>query len=90
MDQVIGETAGFLARHTYDTGEQVVDLLDATCHKAACEKQRGPRVPTRNASATKLDECALWKEWVSFLGISFKGLRILTLRGHFYTSTFMQ
>ena len=73
IDQVFGAESGFLAKREWSTALELVQLLDSTCRS---ENQAEKRNDKRKAAASKLDECALWKDWAKRLNIALKGIRI--------------
>ena len=74
VDQVIGEAAGEVAQHEYDTPEQLVQILDGL-GKSARAPKRAKSGRNREIFGEKMDQSACWKVWVERLGIHLKGLR---------------
>ncbi len=81
LDQVFGELAGYIGRLTHDNPDQLIELVDAATRPAnaaeALRKESSQTLLRRQASASKLDQCAPWKQYTSQIGIRLKGLRSL-------------
>ena len=65
MDQVFGQLAAIIARHSWDDPDGLVDILSRVCRNA-----RG----SSRASCTKLDQVGEWKNWFSHLQAQIKGM----------------
>lgn len=82
LDQVFSRQAALIARHTFDTPQQLVEILDSATRPPEDEQERvreqqgAARV---SCIAYKLDRAPDWKKWTSVLGIRLKGLRALGL-----------
>ena len=73
MDQCFGQTAGYIACTTFDSSNDLVELLDT----ATKPDLHVGNSTLRKAQSQKLDQTADWKLYVSRLGLRMKGLRIL-------------
>ena len=77
LDQVFSQQGAFIGRHTWDCPEDVVRLMDSTYRPedpGERERKRA-RAAKVDVTALKLDNVALWKDWVAVLGLRFRGLR---------------
>jgi len=78
---MFGEIAGYIGRLTYDTPDQLVELVDAATRPEnsaeALRTESSQTLLRRQACASKLDQCALWKQYTHTIGIRVKGLRPL-------------
>ena len=81
MDQAFSQQAALICRHTFDTPEQVVEILDSCCRPSEAAEQQRKRHKTHKvqAIASKLDDVAEWKDWSAVAGVWVKGLRSLVL-----------
>ena len=79
MDQIFSQQGAFIARHTFDSPQDVVRLIDSTYRPEDPGERERKRLKQEKVdmSAVKLDSVALWQDWVAVLGVHFKGLRIL-------------
>ena len=79
MDQVFSQKAALIARHTFNTPDEVVNILDTSCRPdAAGERARKQaKIHKVKAMAYKLDEVAGWKKWLQVVGVKIKGMRLL-------------
>ena len=81
LDQIFAIQASAIARNTFDTPEELMDIMDSLArpdNATEAERKRRRRTsPTVEFACYKLDQCAMWKEWVAVLGIRLKGLRNL-------------
>lgn len=77
MDQAFSQQAALICRHTFDTPEQVVEILDSCCRPSDPGEQQRKRHKTHTVEAfsQKLDEVAEWKDWAAVTGLWVKGLR---------------
>lgn len=80
VDQLIGQSAGYIATIEYDGADQLVEHLDSTARVPGSAGSRPHALANRSAAAYKLDECADWRSWVLRLGIRMKGLRFLVFK----------
>ena len=80
--------ASAIARNTFDTPEQLIDIMDSLArpeNAGELERKRHKSDAARvDFQAYKLDQVAPWKEWVAMLGIRLKGLRSLAKLKHFF------
>lgn len=77
LDQAFSQQASLICRHTFDTPEQVVEILDSCCRPSEPSEQARKRHKNHKveAAAYKLDEVAEWKDWSAVSGVWVKGLR---------------
>ena len=77
MDQAFSQQAALIARYTFNTPNEVVEILDSACQPDRAGERERKRHKTHKveAAAEKLDECANWKPWAEVSGITVKGMR---------------
>ncbi|CAK9085947.1 Uncharacterized protein SCF082_LOCUS40690 [Durusdinium trenchii] len=70
LDQLFSQQAALICRHTFDTPDEVVDIMDSMGRpRDAAERERKrSKVVKVEAFASKLDETADWKSWVRQVG----------------------
>ena len=79
VDQCFGQLAKLIQGRTFDTANEIVDLI-AKAAKPAAGNNTASASRIRGGGrvhVSKLDEVCCWKDWVAQLGISFRGLRDL-------------
>lgn len=81
LDQAFSQQAALICRRTFDTPEQVAEILDTNCRPDDAGERARKRNKTHKveAAAAKLDETANWREWGSVVGVYVKGVRILAI-----------
>ena len=81
IDQVFSVQAQLISRHEINNPEELMQIMDTSgrprSDAEAMRKARKLDVAKVACETYKLDEVALWKDWVSKLGIRLKGLRTL-------------
>ncbi|CAK9008227.1 unnamed protein product [Durusdinium trenchii] len=79
IDQVFSVQAQLISRHEFNNPEELMQIMDTSgrprSDAEAMRKARKLDVAKVACETYKLDEVALWKDWVSKLGIRLKGLR---------------
>ena len=83
VDQAFGQIARLLAGKTLMSDQEMLTLLNDCFMSAADPGETSGRLRGANADAVKLDQAALWKNFVGQTGLSFKGLRHV----HFFKFT---
>ena len=80
LDQIFSRQAALIARHTFDTPQELVEILDSATRPLEGEQERVREqqgAARMSCIAYKLDRAPDWKKWASVLGIRLKGLRAL-------------
>ena len=75
VDQAFGQISRLLAGKTLMSDQEVLSLLNECFRSAAEPGEKSGRLRGANADAVKLDQTALWKEFVRQTSLNFKGLR---------------
>lgn len=65
MDQVFGQLAAIISRTCWDDPDGLLDILGRICRHAKGSSR---------ATASKIDQCAKWKDWVAHLRMQFAGM----------------
>lgn len=84
MDQYFSQTAALMARHEFDSADDVTKLLDSA-HRPDDQPgelhRKNAKLKTMKvrSQTCKMDNIADWKAWVSALGLRLMGLRHLAL-----------
>ena len=79
IDQYFSQQGALLSRNTFDSADDVVNLMDSSYRpESLSDQQRKQQKEIRVCSqAYKLDTVAKWKPWVAVLGVRLLGLRSL-------------
>lgn len=70
IDQCFGQLSALMALGTFDSPEQLIDLINGGAGNRSRNQIRGKHV-----FACTVDQTACWKDWVRQLAVKLKGLR---------------